>query len=58
MKFVYTLKMQQILFKKLFDTQSESKWVELHTELLKQELDEGGDVLEYTSHLKNIVLEF
>jgi hypothetical protein len=38
----------------MFDTQPESKWVDLHTKLLKQRLVEGGDVLEYISHLKNI----
>jgi len=45
------------LFKKMFDIQSELKQVELHTKLIKQELVEGGDVLEHISHLKNIRME-
>jgi hypothetical protein len=45
------------IFKKMFDTQSESKRVELHDKLLNQQLAEGGDVLEYISRLKNIRME-
>lgn len=45
------------IFKKMFDTQSESERVELHNKLLNQKLVEEGDVLEYISHLKNIRME-
>ena len=45
------------IFKNMFDTQPESKRVDLHSKLLKQRLVEGGDVLAYISHLKNIRLE-
>eukprot|EP00253_Pinus_taeda_P004274 PITA_04274 len=41
-------------FKDLFDTQLESKKVDLQLKLLQQKLTEGGDVLEYISRLKNI----
>eukprot|EP00253_Pinus_taeda_P005954 PITA_05954 len=41
-------------FKDLFDTQPESKKVDLQLKLLQQKLTEGGDVLEYISRLKNI----
>ena len=41
-------------FKDLFDTQPESKKVDLQLKLLQQKLTEGGDVLEYFSRLKNI----
>ena len=41
-------------FKDLFDTQPESKNVDLQLKLLQQKLTEGGDVLEYISQLKNI----
>jgi hypothetical protein len=46
------------IFKKMFDTQPKSKWVYLHTNVLKKRLAEGGDVLEYISHLKNIRQEY
>ena len=38
-------------FKGLFDTQPESKRVDLLLKLLQQKLTEGGDVLEYISIL-------
>jgi hypothetical protein len=41
-------------FKDLFDTQPETKRVDLQLKLLQQKLTEGGDVLEYISRLKNI----
>ena len=44
-------------FKDLFDTQPESKKVDLQLKLLQQKLTEGGDVLEYISWLKNIKQE-
>lgn len=44
-------------FKYLFDTQPESKKVDLQLKLLQQKLTEGGDVLEYLSRLKNIEQE-
>jgi hypothetical protein len=40
------------IFKNMFDTQLESKRLDLHTKLLKQILVEGGDVTDYISHLK------
>jgi hypothetical protein len=45
------------ILKNMFDTQLESKWVDLHTKLLKQILPKGGDVMDYTSRLKNIWIE-
>lgn len=44
-------------FKDLFDTQPESKKVDLQLKLLQQKLTEGGDFLEYISILKNIKQE-
>jgi HD superfamily phosphohydrolase len=44
-------------FKDLFDTQPESKKVDLQLKLLQQKLTEGGDVHEYISRLKNIKQE-
>eukprot|EP00253_Pinus_taeda_P013735 PITA_13735 len=44
-------------FKDLFDTQPESKKVDLQLKLLQQKLTERGDVLEYLSRLKNIKQE-
>ena len=41
-------------FKDLFDTQPESKKVDLQLKLLQQKLTEGGDILEYISRLKNV----
>jgi len=41
-------------FKDLFDSQPESKKVDLQLKLLQQKLTEGGDVLEYISRLENI----
>jgi uncharacterized protein YbcC (UPF0753/DUF2309 family) len=41
-------------FKDLFDTQPESKKVDLQLKLLQQKLTKGGDVHEYISRLKNI----
>eukprot|EP00253_Pinus_taeda_P034497 PITA_34497 len=41
-------------FKDLFDTQPESKKVDLQLKLLQQKLTKGGDVLECISRLKNI----
>jgi len=41
-------------FKDFFDTQLESKKVDLQLKLLQQKLTEGGHVLEYISRLKNI----
>jgi hypothetical protein len=45
------------VFKDLFDTQPESKKVDLQLKLLQQKLTEGGDVHEYISRLKNIKQE-
>eukprot|EP00253_Pinus_taeda_P028683 PITA_28683 len=45
------------IFKDLFDTQPESKKVNLQLKLLQQKLTEGSDVLEYLSTLKNIKQE-
>ena len=44
-------------FKDLFDTQPESKKVDLQLKLLQQKLTEDGDILEYLSRLKNIKQE-
>jgi hypothetical protein len=41
-------------FKYFFNTQLETKRVELQLKLLQEKLSEGGDVLEYISRLKNI----
>jgi hypothetical protein len=38
----------------MFDTQQESKHIDINKNLIKQRLVEGGDVLEYISRLKNI----
>jgi hypothetical protein len=45
------------VFKDLFDTQPESKKVDLQLKLLQQKLTEGDDVHEYISRLKNIKQE-
>jgi hypothetical protein len=45
------------VYKDLFDTQPESKKVDLQLKLLQQKLIEGGDVHEYISRLKNIKQE-
>jgi hypothetical protein len=45
------------VFKDLFDTQPESKKVDLQLNFLQQKLTEGGDVHEYISRLKNIKQE-
>jgi hypothetical protein len=45
------------VFKDLFDTQPESKKVDLQLKFLQQKLIEGGDVHEYISRLKNIKKE-
>ena len=45
------------VFKDLFDTQPESKKVDLQLKLLQQKLTEGGDFHEYISRLKNIKKE-
>ena len=42
------------VYKDLFDTQPESKKVDLQLKLLQQKLTEGSDVHEYISRLKNI----
>jgi hypothetical protein len=41
-------------FKKLFDTPATSQRVDLQMKLLKQRLDDNGDVLEYISRIKNV----
>jgi hypothetical protein len=38
--------------KKIFDTQHESKWVDLQMKLLKQQFSKRGYVLEHISRLK------
>jgi hypothetical protein len=45
------------VFKDLFDTQPESKKVDLQLKFLQQKLTRGGDVHEYISRLKNIKQE-
>ena len=40
------------IFKDFFDTQPESKKVDLQLKLLQQKLTEGGDVIEYISDLR------
>ena len=44
-------------FKEFFDTQPQSKRVDLQLKFLHKKLTEEGDILEYISRLKNIKQE-